>query len=69
MEQLEEDRYAFAMQAGKDAEANRLPDAELDRQNEDADKRQGDDPEYEKARKSGETNDQAERRGRHSKDK
>ena len=32
MEQLEEDRYAFAIQAGKDAESNRRPDEALDKQ-------------------------------------
>ena len=32
MEQLEEDRYQFAIQAGKDAEANRRPDEGLDKQ-------------------------------------
>jgi hypothetical protein len=32
MEQLEEDRYAYAIQAGKDAEANRRPDSALDTQ-------------------------------------
>lgn len=35
MEALEEQRYAYAIQAGKDAEANRAPDEALDRQNED----------------------------------
>ena len=33
MEKLEEDRYAFAIQAGRDAEANRRPDEALDKQN------------------------------------
>jgi hypothetical protein len=33
MEKLEEDRYAYAQQAGRDAEANRRPDEALDKQN------------------------------------
>jgi hypothetical protein len=32
MEQLEEDRYQFAIQAGKEAEENRRPDDALDQQ-------------------------------------
>jgi hypothetical protein len=32
MEKLEEDRYAYAQQAGKDAEERRMPDEGLDKQ-------------------------------------